>query len=695
MQQTHLAEYQNIQFPQNCRGIIDVTKPPYNLDNTGKTDCTAVLCKLLDELLQLQIEATEATMQHLLSIPEPNAVLAFENMKINGVVKGIIFPEKEPQVPALYFPNGEYLVTDTISYSLDKLQTYRPTQTARGYELNRRIVMIGQSRTGTVIRLQDNCKGFEFGNRRPVISYMRGERSNIAWCNYFENMTIDTGSGNPGAIGLVFYGNNSGAVRNVTIRSSDPEHRGAVGISLTKEINSGCCVRNVEIDGFDIGIEVTPTRNYMTFDTISLKNQQKYGIYIEQSIVSFHNLHYVGDMAAVFVAGALANVVITDAELLSPNGSLYPAIRIDLGCVFLRNLKTSGFKKAYSLYWGETTAPDGFIEEFSSHGVYSPFDGSGARSMNLPCPPFPDQEDLWNMQDWVCVNDFGAVGDGIADDTDAIQRAMNHGGTIWFQPGYYLLSDTVTIPPQVRHIHFMNCELAIPESRSTNENDAVFAIVGESDKPLLMEKLASRDMLYGVIRLISHESKRTLHLRDIHAHCCPVYVNRVSGGTVYMEDVVSTTANKKYRHQPAFHFIGQTVYAQNLNPERSMHEIINDGGLLWLMGFKTEGDGPLCETLNGGCSDILGGTISIGTNGLRPIIYNENSNVSAILATNGYGTLKIFPVAVEEMRNGSRRVILHNELPTRFDPFYRLPLYVGRAAQPRKTESYGQRFALY
>jgi len=65
------------------------------------------------------------------------------------------------------------------------------------------------------------------------------------------------------------------------------------------------------------------------------------------------------------------------------------------------------------------------------------------------------------------------------------------------------------------------------------------------------------------------------------------------------------------------------------------------------------------------------------------------------LATNGYGTLKIFPVAVEEMRNGSRRVILHNELPTRFDPFYRLPLYVGRAAQPRKTESFEQRFALY
>jgi hypothetical protein len=96
------------------------------------------------------------------------------------------------------------------------------------------------------------------------------------------------------------------------------------------------------------------------------------------------------------------------------------------------------------------------------------------------------------------------------------------------------------------------------------------------------------------------------------------------------------------------------------------------------MGFKTEGDGPLCETLHGGRTDILGGTISIGTNGLRPILYNEDSDVSATLATNGYGTLNIFPVAVEEIRKGKRRVILHTELPLRFSPFYRLPLYVGR-----------------
>ena len=38
-------------FPNDCKAIIDVTKPPYNIDNTGKTDCTEQLCALVDEIL--------------------------------------------------------------------------------------------------------------------------------------------------------------------------------------------------------------------------------------------------------------------------------------------------------------------------------------------------------------------------------------------------------------------------------------------------------------------------------------------------------------------------------------------------------------------------------------------------------------------------------------------------------------------
>ena len=64
------------------------------------------------------------------------------------------------------------------------------------------------------------------------------------------------------------------------------------------------------------------------------------------------------------------------------------------------------------------------------------------------------------LDDFVNVRDFGAVGDGITDDTDAINRALNntyaysnfltgtlHHRTIHFPAGKYLISDTLRVPP--------------------------------------------------------------------------------------------------------------------------------------------------------------------------------------------------------------------------------------------------------
>ena len=50
----------------------------------------------------------------------------------------------------------------------------------------------------------------------------------------------------------------------------------------------------------------------------------------------------------------------------------------------------------------------------------------------------------------VNVKDFGAVGDGVTDDTAAIQAALDHvaanGGTLYFPAGTYL-SDSLQVTP--------------------------------------------------------------------------------------------------------------------------------------------------------------------------------------------------------------------------------------------------------
>lgn len=48
------------------------------------------------------------------------------------------------------------------------------------------------------------------------------------------------------------------------------------------------------------------------------------------------------------------------------------------------------------------------------------------------------------MREWVSVTDFGAIGDGIVDDTTAIVNALSAGTHILFPAGTYLISSTIT-----------------------------------------------------------------------------------------------------------------------------------------------------------------------------------------------------------------------------------------------------------
>ena len=75
-----------------------------------------------------------------------------------------------------------------------------------------------------------------------------------------------------------------------------------------------------------------------------------------------------------------------------------------------------------------------------------PGSGGDADSISYEYPGSGFEQTVQNrLEQVVSVKDFGAVGDGIADDTAALQAAFNEVKAVYFPPGTYIISDTVNV----------------------------------------------------------------------------------------------------------------------------------------------------------------------------------------------------------------------------------------------------------
>ena len=680
-------------YPADCTSIIDVTKAPYNADNTGKVDCTKILCQIVDDVLGAYEKRFYETDAKLSAMDDPNALISFEIRKIDGR-KNVIFPEELPPSKIIYFPKGTYLVSDTISYSMEEFRNF--LSSLRHLEMNAQLRFMGENMDETIIKLQDNCKGFEHGNDRPVISFMQGEASNIAMTNMLENLTISVGKGNPGATGVRYFANNTGAIRNVRIISEDPEFRGNTGFSVLHEKVSACLVQNVEIVGFNYGIKSMPQFLYTTFEHITLRNQKRCGIYAGNTVTSIRDLKSFNSVPVLRMEGMIGLVSLIDAELYG-GSPLETAIRYQYGYCFLRNIKSEGYEyiMRQDMCYMQTPSVKDYLAEYCSHGPRTLFEQTDATSLNLPVEETPEVK--WDdPEDWVSVNSFGAKGDGVTDDTAAIQAAMNCGKpTVFFNAGRYLIDAPIEIPAHVRRVNFMYGDLASGPNLCKMRDTGAFKIVGDSDEPIIIEDLFAFEKFFGYMTLVDHASKRTLIFSDVHVQTASIYFNTVEGGKVFMENTGCTIGGipgagkrtqplpgeEKYpydRTRTNFYFKNQTVYARQINPERSLHEVVNDGGLLWVMGCKTEEAGTAYETKNGGQTEVIGAVFAIGLGMQHPAVINDNSKVSVFASTAGMTHEQQWPIVVREIKGDEVREIKKEDLPTRYLDSRVLPLYIGK-----------------
>lgn len=613
-----------MKFPINSSALIDVTKPPYNVDNTGKVDCTKTLIKILDDILIHQVEELKATYDKLIEISynkTEDAYIGIEGGRVENGNLTITFPENEPASKIIYFPKGTYLVSDTITYSLDNLKQF--WYWVPNYENNRNIHFLGESREETVIRLADNSKGFCEGSEKPLISFSNNEIdvkrnqefTNVAFMNTLEDITLDCGSGNEGVIGVRYSSSNCGRIENVDIKTNG----GYCGIYYTNGTSQGV-FKNINISGFDYGIDAECSV-MIAFDTIDVSKCKKSGIYTYTSTMYCDNI-INGDIPAVEFKE-------TSCDNKESNNS--KAITFD--------------DKAVGRYY--FTNPNILFKNSPSKNIVY-FD-EGEQKGRLGGIPTNVRSE--NAEDWACVDDFGAVGDGVTDCTRAIRKAMESGkSVIIFGEGEYLINGKIKIPKTVKTVDFMFCSLACGIRLVGGEYDAAFEVSEDSDELLFIENLSAWEKYRGHIRLVKHAAKRDIVISDVHLMSASLYFNSVEGSRVYLDNIFLTTGtytpnawlpgkgfDAVYSRILPYEFHGQKVYGRQINPERADIAMLNDNSEVYLDCYRIEGSGTALKCINGAKTVINLFNAGIGIKSAQNPLFDNGGESLAIKGAVPFG----------------------------------------------------------
>lgn len=519
----------------------------------------------------------------------------------------------------LFFPSGTYVVSDTLKWN------------------GCCVTLQGEGSGVSVIKLKDNAPGFDSAaTPKPVVLTPSG---NMSFRQNIFDLAIHVGPGNPGAIALDYISNNSGALRNIRLWSMDGQ--GVSGLAMTRQWPGPLLVKNVAIEGFGVGIHAKHSEYGPTLENILLSNQTTTGILNEGNTLAIRNLRSTNSAVAIRNTVAHGSILLLDSALQEGASSL--AAIENSGRLYLRSVQASGYQAVVQGVNGTT------VSEYVSGTVHSLFNATPpAQSLGLPVKETPVHVES-NLSAWA---EFKPRWYG---DTGGLQDLLNSGAsTVYFPAGGYFSYNerAVTVPPTVKRIIGFT-SVVNRDAAGTNGGGIRFLIEDDSTDPLVIEQFA-----YGV--KVEQSGKRPVAIK----HGAFSFKANAGAGDLFLEDVVIG---------PVTMVAGQNLWARQFNNEYGGTKITNPGGNLWILGLKTEREGTVISTTNGGSTELLGTLIYPATEVPRDqaAFINVDSRISLIYSVSSYITNGNYAVQVRETRNGETR-----ELATATTGG-RISLYVG------------------
>jgi hypothetical protein len=516
-----------------------------------------------------------------------------------------------------YFPAGTYLVSDSVLLGL------------------KRCIVKGDGPDKTVLLLKANSVGF--GDRekpKPVLSYHGNELFGSGMGQAFDNSLIDITvaiePGNPGAVGVNYICNNHGTISNVRIESRDPDRRGAWGLGLTRNWPGPGLVRDMEVIGFDIGINSTVQQYSMTFQDIRLQNQREIGLRNTAQMCWFENLQIDG--APVGIEHTGGQLAIFGGRVQSVKGRT----GLILGAPsYLRDVTVTGYSKpterrTYSGYGRSRkliSQSDSATARYddSLSGEAAGF-GLEKGLVHLPVQRAPLPE-LPPVAQWVNADSFAESGKDF-DYSIALQKAIDSGARVVYMTRGGSPRSTVEVRGNVQWIIGVGVNLWWNGPKDDGQGNPLFRVVDGASPVVVFEQVKVNQ--YAKLGwFIDHASARTVVLRHGHGH----YRNTVRGGTVFLEDWPG----------PGGEFDGQTVFARQCNPEGGASPLMRftGGSKAWILGLKTEYGKVAVRAEQGSQVEVIGAYHYHKGEDLYQVVESDFSVVLHALYP-GYSTLLRF-----------------------------------------------------
>lgn len=531
----------------------------------------------------------------------------------------------------VYVPNGTYVISAPL------LKRYASGGYASG------LILLGESRDHTILRLPDHAPGYGDPARPQAVVFTTSKlhdgtatsggkdynglgEGNDAYMNFIENMTIDVGTGNPGAIAIDYLGNNLGAVRNVTLKA--PPGSGAVGLSMIRKWPGPVIVRDVTVSGFDVGISTAQTEYGLTFEHIRLEGQRTAALKNDQNALAIRDLDLSSPGAAIVNSGAKGFLAIEGGRASAAD----PAALIrNEGQVTLRDFTLAG----------------GPVSGVLQGNGWQSIPAAGWR----PALEDPPAESAIPPTQWASPTRFGAA-DG-ADATDALRQAMASGASVIYLPhGTYFIHDAIDIPPTVRRIVGMNSTVRVAAVRlpAFSRTSGMFRVATDGP-PLSIERMTFDNDNQGQQLGLEHSGPRDLTVRDVVSAGVTLIDRKAGGGRLFLEDVCCGQMLLAGN---------QPVSARQFDTEGGNVRITNRGSPLAILGLKTEGICTIVDNQAGARTDIFGGLFyMVRDPGDRdvPAFRNAGAWLSAALVEESVRAVSRYKTYVERGEDRQRETV--------------------------------------